>query len=81
MYLLGNTVSYIDFYMYECTELLDFLTEGQVYTNYPELYNHSSNMATILQPFWDKNDASVGYPFHLRFTQINNWPEVNFKNR
>lgn len=80
-FLLSNQVSFIDFYMYECTELLDFLTEGQVYTNYPELYNHSSQMAAALQPFWDKQHASTGYPFFHRFTQINNWPEVNFKNR
>ena len=80
-YLLGNSVSFVDFYMYECIELLDFLTEGQVYTNYPELYNHSASMAALLQPFWDKNDASLGYPFFHKFTQINNWPDVNFKNR
>lgn len=80
-FMLSNTVSYLDFYMYECIELLDFLTQGQVYTNYPELYNHASQMATILQPFWDKQHASLYYPFFHRFTQINNWPDVNFKNR
>lgn len=80
-FLLGNSPSYADFYMYECTELLDFMTQGQVWSDHAELYNHSSQMATLLQPFWDKNHASVGYPFFHRFTQVNNWPDVNFKNR
>lgn len=80
-YLLGDNLCFIDFYMYECIELLDFMTQGQVYSDYPELYNHSSVMSSVLEPFFSKNHISFSYPFFHRFTQYNNWPDVNFKNR
>lgn len=79
--LLSDNLGFIDFYLYECIELLDFMTSGQVYSDYPELYNHSAMMASELEPFFNKNHASLSYPFFHRFTQYNNWPEVDFKKR
>ena len=36
-YLIGSTLCYLDFYLYELLQLADFLTEGHLYKEYPQL--------------------------------------------
>ena len=78
-YILGEKLCYLDFYLYETTEVLDFLTQGQIYTNYPELTTHATNMGYALTGFFQANHASLYYPLFHRFVQTNNWPETNWK--
>lgn len=73
-YILGESLSYLDFYLYEIVEVLDFLTNRQIYTTYPELTQHSTNMGYALTGFYDANHDSINYPLFHRFVQTNNWP-------
>lgn len=55
-YILGERVCYLDFFLFETIELLDFLTESQVYTDYPEFGSLNQNVRGLIQAFFDKND-------------------------
>ena len=37
MFILGNDLCFLDFYLFELLQLVDFTTEGQVYESYPHL--------------------------------------------
>ena len=78
-YILGEKMCYLDFYLYETIEVMDFLTQGQIYTNYPELTNHATNMGYALTDFFQAGHGSLYYPLFHRFVQTNNWPETNWK--
>lgn len=36
-YLLGDNLSFLDFYLYELLQLADFITDGHIYKEYPIL--------------------------------------------
>lgn len=67
-FILGDKICYLDFYLYEITELLDFLTSRNIFTNYPELTNHATNMGYALSEFYNTNHQSLYWPFFHRFT-------------
>ena len=39
-FILGNNISYLDFYLFEIVELIDFITEGGVFDNFPDLQKY-----------------------------------------
>jgi hypothetical protein len=59
---------------------MDFLTYGSVYTNHEELSAHNTAMQEQLSAYIGSNPQSLSeFPFFHRFTSINNWPQVNWK--
>ena len=36
-YLTGNNLTYLDFYLYELLQLIDFTSDGKVFKEYPDL--------------------------------------------
>jgi len=63
-------------------QILDFLTAGKIFTDFPELNNHFNSMENEMQGFMKSSPKSLQeYPFFLRFVQINNWPNVNYKQQ
>jgi len=40
-------VTYVDFYWFELLELMNFITEGGVYKDYPQLLRYHKRMASL----------------------------------
>lgn len=81
-HILGDQACYLDFYLYEIVQLLDFLTNGKVFTDYEQLSKLYSNMNTTMQNTDQYNQLTQQleqFPFVHRFAKWNNWPKVNWK--
>lgn len=46
-YLLGNDLSYMDFYLYELLQLIDYITQGEVYQAYPHLEQYQYRISQL----------------------------------
>ena len=46
-FLMGSNICYLDFYMFELIQFIDFLTDGAVFTKYPHLDDYQFRMANL----------------------------------
>lgn len=74
-YLLGDTLSFVDFYLYELLQLADFITDGHVYKEYPQLDDYQFKISQLprLKEYLLSEDCLLA-PFHMKFAEVNNWP-------
>jgi len=65
-FILGNNISYLDFYLFEIVELIDFITEGGVFENYPDLQKYQKRMSKLpkLKKYLGSEDC-LKAPFHM----------------
>ena len=46
-YLMGDNVCYLDFILFECVNVIEFVTEGRVFTDYPTLKPYVERIRAI----------------------------------
>ena len=46
-YLIGDYVTYPDFYLYELLQLCDFITKGKIFEDYPQFKEYSQRMESL----------------------------------
>ena len=46
-YLMGKDLCYVDFVLFECICVIDFVTEGRVFTDYPTLKPYSDRIKSF----------------------------------
>lgn len=73
-FLLGKNVCYLDFYLFEMIQLVEFLTEGQVFEVFPDFEKYQMRMASLpkLKDYLESGRALVA-PFNMKFALVNNW--------
>lgn len=73
-FLLGPNICYLDFYMFELMQFIDFLTDGGVFERYPHLEDYQFRIASLprLKEYLESGQALVA-PFNMKFAKLNNW--------
>ena len=74
-FLIGPLLTYLDFYLYELLELIDFTTEGKIFDEYPELAEYRFRVSQLpkLKEYLTSDHCLLA-PFNMKFAKINNWP-------
>ena len=69
----GDNVTYVDFYFYEFLDLIDFVTEGKVYTEYP-VFNEYHGRVADLPNFKEylASDRFMKSQFNNKSAKLNN---------
>jgi glutathione S-transferase len=63
-YVIGDYVTYVDFYWFELLELMNFIMEGKLYEQYPKLHAYHVRFAKlpgVNQAFYSKENQSLGF--------------------
>ena len=68
---MGDKLCYVDFILLEICAVVDFLTEGRVWTDYPTLKPYSERMRAIPE-IQAAIVAAEGKPFNNILAKINN---------
>lgn len=72
-YLIGDYVTYVDFYFYEFLELLNFISDGQIIIDYPTLKDYKKSIESLDSMVRHmKSDQYVQRPFNNKIAKINN---------
>ncbi len=72
-YVIGDYVTLVDFFLFENEDFYEFLTEGQIYKQFPNLKEHHERMSK-LPKFGEflKSDRFMTRPFNGHSAKINN---------
>lgn len=73
-FILGSQVCYLDFYLFEMIQLVEFLTDGHVFDVYSHLEAYQMRMANLpnLKEYLESGRALIA-PFNMKFALVNNW--------
>lgn len=74
-YLLGDNICYLDFYLYELFNLIDFLTDGQMYLDHQLTSDYQTNMYHLPGVKELTDNLTPKTPFNAKFAPINNFSE------
>lgn len=68
-------MTYLDFYLYELLQLIDFTSDGKVFKEYPDLAEYQFRISQLpkLKEYLVSDDCLLA-PFNMKFAKINNWP-------
>ena len=73
-FLCGDKVTYPDFIFFESCDLMDFITDGQLYERFPVLSDYFERMKSQpgLAEYFEDDDKCIKRPFHNKIAKINN---------
>jgi glutathione S-transferase len=76
-FLLGDDLTYMDFYLFELLQLADYITQGEIYAAYKHLdsYQYAISQLPRLKRYLQSPNF-ISAPFNLKFARINNWRRV-----
>ena len=69
-FLMGENICYLDFILFECINVIDFVSEGRVWTDYPKLKPYSDRIRA-LPALKDAITAAESKPFNNPFAKLN----------
>ena len=73
-FLVGSEVTYVDFTFFELCELIQFISEGQLFTQIPKLQEYSERVKALprLAEYYADDTRCMKRPFNNKVAQINN---------
>lgn len=73
-FLVGEQITYVDFYLFSISKYMEFLTEGDVYTQFPNLKEHYNRIRELpSMTVYFANDANYeSLSFNGKRAKINN---------
>ena len=73
-FLAGDNVTYVDFTMFELCQLMDFISEGQLFTQQPSLQQYCERVKSLpkLAEFYADDEKCMKRPFNNKIAKINN---------
>ena len=73
-FLAGENVTYVDFTMFELCQLMDFISEGQLFTQQPSLQQYCERVKSLpkLAEFYADDEKCMKRPFNNKIAKINN---------
>ena len=73
-FLTGNEVRYIDFTFFELCELMEWISEGRLYTKFPTLKAYSARIKDLpsLTEYWADDRRCMKRPFNNKVAKLNN---------
>jgi glutathione S-transferase len=77
-FLLGDNLCYLDFFLYEFFQLLDFITEGQLYNDHPMLSDYQTRMYHLPGVKEVTDNLTPAVPFNAKFAPLNNFYEGEY---
>ena len=72
--MAGENVTYVDFVMFELCDLMNWLTNGDIYNHYPNLKQYFDRVANLprLKEFFEDDARCIKRPFNNKVARINN---------
>ena len=70
-FLMGNNICYLDFILFECTNVIEFVSEGRVWTDYPILKPYNERIRAIPE-LADAIKKAEAKAFNNPFAKLNN---------
>ena len=72
-FLIGSSLTFIDFYMLELCDFVQWLTENEFYTDHKNVARYVKRMKGLRQmKRYIKSDRFVEKPFNNKVAKINN---------
>ena len=73
-FIVGNNVTYVDFTLFELCELMQWISEGQLFTNYPNLLQYCDRVKALpkLAEFYADDTRCMKAPFNNKVAKLNN---------
>ena len=73
-FLSGSEVCYVDFTFFELCQLMEFISEGQLFTQYAVLAEYCDRVKNLpkLAEFYADDDKCMKRPFNNKVAKINN---------
>ena len=73
-YIAGGELTYVDFVLFELCELMQWISEGQLFTKNPTLLAHSNRMKALprLSDFYQDDTRCMKAPFNNKVAKLNN---------
>ena len=73
-FLCGSDVTYVDFTMFELCELMQFISDGSLFTNYPKLDSYCARVKQLdgMSQYFHDEHACMKRPFNNKVAKINN---------
>ena len=73
-FLVCEDVTYVDFTMFELCELMQFISQGELFRRYPKLEAYSKRIKGLprLREFYADDTRCMKRPFNNKVAKINN---------
>ena len=73
-FLTGNDVRYVDFTMFELCEMMQWISEGQLFQKYPKLSSYCDRVKSLpgMAEFYAYDTRCIKRPFNNKVAKINN---------
>ena len=73
-FLVGENISYVDFTLFELCDLMQFISDGQLFTQYPSLESFSERVKALpkLAEYYADDERCMKRPFNNKVAKINN---------
>ena len=73
-FLTGNDVRYVDFTMFELCEMMEWISEGKLFKQYPKLQIYCERIKALpgMAEFYADDTRCIKRPFYNKVAKINN---------
>ena len=73
-FLAGESVTYVDFTMFELCELMDWISEGQLFSQNPSLHQYCERVKALpkLAEYYADDTKCMKRPFNNKIAKLNN---------
>ena len=73
-FLAGDNVTYPDFIFFELCDLMQFISDGQLFERFPVLENYWERVKELprLKEFYEDDSKCIKRPFNNKIAKINN---------
>ena len=73
-FLIGNHVTYVDFTMFELCEMMQWISEGKLFEQYPVLHTYSERVKALpgMKEFYADDHRCIKRPFNNKVAKLNN---------
>ena len=71
---MGENVTYVDFVMFELCEFMGWITDGELYTKFPNLKGYQERIKNLpkLKEFYEDDTKCIKRPYNNKVAKLNN---------
>ena len=73
-YLCGENLTYVDFIFFELCDFMNWISENQLYTEYPSLQSYFDRVKALprLAAFFMDDERCIKRPYNNKIAKLNN---------
>ncbi len=73
-FLMGDNVTYVDFILFELCDFMAWITDGELYTKFPNLQSYHERVRNLpkLKEFYQDDTRCIKRPYNNKVAKLNN---------